>query len=85
MFEKRVYDDLVKFTSSADDFSLMRVIVESIVDSKPIDNNNAAGSVISGGDSQSGKGKMGAENNLPTSCIPFIGMCHCGLFNTSNC
>ena len=74
--EARMYKDLKGLIGSADDFKFMRTIVDSIVDAKPLDSSNNAASIISGGDSLSGKGKAAADNRpiIPSACIPFIGM-----------
>ncbi|KAF8970688.1 hypothetical protein BDZ97DRAFT_1694461 [Flammula alnicola] len=75
IFESRMYRDLKQFTSNVDDFKFMRQVIDSIVDSKPLENSNHAASVVSG-DSQSGKGKAGTDNRpaIPSACIPFIGI-----------
>jgi len=66
----------------------MRQVVDSIVDSKPLETNSHSASVISGGatDSQSGKGKAGSESRpaMPAACIPFIGS-HFPLLSLVNC
>lgn len=77
-YENRMFRDLKQFTSNAGDFKFMRQIVDSIVDSKPLESSHHAASVVSGGDSQNGKGKSGSDNRpvIPSACIPFIGMFH---------
>ena len=74
--EARILKDLKQFTNNGGDFKFMRQIVDSIVDSKPLESSVHAASVVSGGDSQSGKGKNGSDNRpvIPSACIPFIGM-----------
>ncbi|PPQ80324.1 hypothetical protein CVT25_003607 [Psilocybe cyanescens] len=76
VFEARVFKDLKLFITVADNFKFMRQIVDSIVDAKPLEGSSHAASVISGGDSQSGKGKGTSDNrpSVPTACIPFIGI-----------
>lgn len=75
-FETRVYRDLKVFVSGASDFALIRSAVEAIVEnkSKAVDNGHAS-SIIGSSDSQS-KGKSNGEPkvNVPTACVPFIGM-----------
>lgn len=75
IFEARVFKDLKIFITVADNFKFMRQIVDSIVDAKPLEGSSHA-SVVSGGDSQSGKGKGASDSRpmVPTACIPFIGM-----------
>lgn len=72
MFERRVFNDLKQFISPDNDFKIMRVVVDSIIDHKPLEGtcHSHTASVASGGDSQSGKNKT---SSIPTSCIPFIG------------
>ncbi|KJA24910.1 hypothetical protein HYPSUDRAFT_65218 [Hypholoma sublateritium FD-334 SS-4] len=74
--EARMYKDLKCLIANVDDFKYMRTIVDSIVDAKPLDSNNNAASIVSGGDSLSGKGKAAADNRpiIPSACIPFIGV-----------
>ncbi|KAH9477116.1 Guanine nucleotide exchange factor LTE1 [Psilocybe cubensis] len=76
VFEARVFKDLKIFITVADHFKFMRQIVDSIVDAKPLEGSSHAASVISGGDSQSGKGRGTSDNRpmVPTACIPFIGI-----------
>lgn len=70
-----MFRDLKQFCSSADDFKFIRQTVEAIQDAKP---DSHAPSVISGNESQSGKGKTpsGADRQAPyaQACIPFIGI-----------
>jgi hypothetical protein len=77
-FENRVFRDLKQFTSKQGDFRIIRRVVESIVDSKPLDSNSRTPSVISGSapDSHSGKSKPSSESRPvgPSTCIPFIGI-----------
>ncbi|TFK36540.1 hypothetical protein BDQ12DRAFT_686594 [Crucibulum laeve] len=77
-FESRAFRDLKKFVAGTDDFKIMRDIVDSIADAKPLDGSSHAASVVSGGGGteQSGRGRSGSENRLPvpTACIPFIGI-----------
>ena len=74
VFEHRIFRDLKQFTSQQDDFKIMRQVVESIVDSKPLDPSSRTPSIISA-DSHSGKSKPGSETRPGSSaCIPFIGI-----------
>jgi GDP/GTP exchange factor required for growth at low temperature len=78
-FETRIFSDLKQLTSKQDDFRIMRQVVESTVDSKPLDSNSRTPSVISGSakDSLSGKTKRGSGSSRPagpSTCIPFIGI-----------
>ncbi|KAF8999840.1 hypothetical protein BDQ17DRAFT_1427575 [Cyathus striatus] len=77
MFESRVFRDLKKFTSNVDDFKFMRDAVESIVDAKPLEASSHAASIASGGGTDpSTRARTGsdARPNVPTACIPFIGI-----------
>lgn len=76
-FENRIFRDLQQFTSKQDDFRIMRQVVESTVDAKPLDSNSRTPSIISGSakDSYSGKTKSGSDRTVgPSTCIPFIGI-----------
>ncbi|KAG5651310.1 hypothetical protein H0H81_009111 [Sphagnurus paluster] len=77
IWENRMFKDLKVFARNTDDFVYIRQTVASIVDVKPLDASSHAASVVSGGgtDTQSGKGKAGAERPvMPSACIPFIGV-----------
>ncbi|KAF5376065.1 hypothetical protein D9615_007684 [Tricholomella constricta] len=77
IWENRMFKDLKLFTTNVDDFKYIRQTVASIVEAKPLDASSHAASVVSGGgtDTQSGKGKAGAERpTVPSACNPFIGV-----------
>lgn len=77
MFENRMFRDLKQFTTPNDNFKFMRQVVDSIVDAKPLEGHHShTPSVVSGGDSQNGKGKVNSESRpaVPSACIPFIGV-----------
>lgn len=80
-FETRIFRDLKQFTSRKDDFKIMRQVVDSIVDSKPLDSDSRTTSIISGSttESHSGKSRPGSGSKLagPSTCIPFIGSWPC--------
>ncbi|KDR78279.1 hypothetical protein GALMADRAFT_245373 [Galerina marginata CBS 339.88] len=75
-FENRMFRDLKQFTKPDDNFKFMRQVVDSIVDAKPLETSSHAPSVVSGGDSQNGKGKANSDirPSVPSACIPFIGI-----------
>ncbi|KAF8900418.1 hypothetical protein CPB84DRAFT_1778876 [Gymnopilus junonius] len=73
----RVFRDLKQFTSPNEDFKFIRQVVDSIVDAKPLEGRHShTPSVVSGVDSQNGKGKANSESRpiMPSACIPFIGI-----------
>ncbi|KAG6866328.1 hypothetical protein C0991_005795 [Blastosporella zonata] len=74
--EIRMFRDLKVFATNADDFKYIRQTVTSIVDAKPLDVNSHAASVVScgGTDNQSGRGKAVERAQMPSVCIPFIGV-----------
>jgi GDP/GTP exchange factor required for growth at low temperature len=74
-FESRVFKILKDFTTNADEFKFIRKLVESIVESKPLENSSRAASVVSGGNTdQSSKGKAATDKaHTPTACVPFFG------------
>ncbi|KAF9450741.1 ras GEF [Macrolepiota fuliginosa MF-IS2] len=70
IFETRVLRDLKQFTSSVDNFKFIRQATDAIAESKPMETSTA--SVVSGG--AEGKGKHAERPQVPTACIPFIGV-----------
>lgn len=75
-FETRVFKILKDFTTNADEFKFIRKLVESIVESKPLENGSRAASVVSGGNTDhSSKGKAATDKaHIPTACVPFFGI-----------
>lgn len=76
MFETRMLNDFKQFATTEGDFKHIRLAIEAIADSKPLDAGSHAPSVVSGGAGDTpGKGKGGGgDKATPTTCIPFIGV-----------
>ena len=74
-FEARVFKILKDFTTNTDEFKFIRKLVESIVESKPLENGSRAASVVSGGNTDhSSKSKAATDKaHIPTACVPFFG------------
>ncbi|KAF8630266.1 hypothetical protein AX17_005452 [Amanita inopinata Kibby_2008] len=70
--EHRMFNDFRQLISNVDDFRYMRRVIDSIVDSKPLDDTSA--SVVSGGTDSKHKASSDQRPPLPSSCIPFIGV-----------
>lgn len=70
IFETRVLKDLKQFTSSVDNFKFIRQATDAIAESKPLETSSA--SVVSGGTDS--KGKQAERLQVPSACIPFIGV-----------
>ncbi|KAI6021914.1 ras guanine nucleotide exchange factor domain-containing protein [Pisolithus marmoratus] len=73
-WEMQIFQKLSQFVTPADNFKAMHQAVRAVVDAKPMDARSHASTIMSGSTSESHSKAKHGNDNVPSACVPFIGI-----------
>ncbi|KIJ64268.1 hypothetical protein HYDPIDRAFT_112248 [Hydnomerulius pinastri MD-312] len=73
-WETQILQKLSRFVTPEDDFKAMHEAITAMVDAKPIDVRSHASTIMSSSTSDSQSRSKANEANIPSACVPFVGV-----------